>query len=279
MDKFLMANFGRFIAFLFLFFVVVMFVGSCASDADKAQKERTVEELYNEGYEALGKHNYEKAAKMFDELERQHPYSSWASKAELMAAYSYYENEKYDDAILALDRFIQLHPGNKNTPYAYYMRAMCFYEQISDVYRDQKITLLARDALQEVFRRFPDSVYARDAKVKYDLTIDHLAGKEMAIGRYYQEQNDILAALNRYQQVVIEYQTTTHVQEALYRLVECYTTLGLKKEAIRSAAVLGYNYPNSEWYDMAYKLAELDAEQLKKIKEEEAENSWLGLSF
>ncbi len=274
-----MATFGRFIALLLLLFIIILVVGSCSSDNAVPQEDTSVEELYNEGYEALNRNNYEKAARMFDELERQHPYSSWSAKAQLMAAYAYYENEKYDDAILTLDRFIQLHPGNKSAPYAYYLRAICFYQQISDVYRDQKITLLAKDALQEVFRRFPNSVYARDAKVKYDLTVDHLAGKEMAIGRYYQKRGDILAALNRYREVIIEYQTTTHVQESLYRLVECYTTLGLKKEAVRSAAVLGYNYPNSEWYDMAYKLAELDEEQLQKIKEEEANRSWFGLPF
>lgn len=273
-----MAAFGRFIAFLLLLFIILLVINGCSTDESKYQEDRTVEDLYTEGYNALNNENYDKAAKMFDELERQHPYSSWASKAELMAAYAYYENEKYDDAILALDRFIQLHPGNKDIAYAYYMRAMCFYHQISDVYRDQRITILARDALQEVFRRFPNTVYARDAKVKYDLTVDHLAGKEMSIGRYYQEQKDILAALNRYIEVVIEYQTTTHIQEALYRLVECYTILGLNKEAIRSAAVLGYNYPNSEWYEMAYKLAELDEEKLKQIKEEE-EHSWFGLPF
>jgi len=266
----------RFLLLGFLLFLIFLFATSCSSDGQKPVEERSVESLYNEGYQKIQAENYADAAKMFDEVERQHPYSSWAAKAQLMAAYAYYENEKYDDAIMALDRFIQLHPGNKDAAYAYYLRAQCYYLQISDVYRDQKMTLLAKDALAEVFRRFPASPYARDARIKYDLTVDHLAGKEMAVGRYYLNREMYLAALNRFQVVIMQYQTTTHVEEALYRLVETYTALGLKKEAMRAAAVLGHNYPASEWYDMAYKIAELDAEKLAELKKQEAENSWFG---
>lgn len=253
--------------FLALFaFIIFLFATSCSTN-EKVEQTRSVESLYEEAKFELDRENYERSAQLFDEVERQHPYSKWASKSELMAAYSYYEDEKYDDAIMALDRFIQLHPGNKDAAYAYYLKAVCYYEQISDVYRDQKITLLAKDALEDVFRRFPKSSYAKDARVKYDLTIDHLAGKEMAVGRWYLGQELYLAALNRFQVVVVQYQTTTHIEEALYRLVECYTLLGLPAEAIRVAAVLGYNYPNSEWYKMAYDVALTDVESLKKAEE------------
>lgn len=276
-----MGTLFRFFWLLLLIFIIFLVVSGCASDKQviNTDTERTVESYYKEAFELLKKEKYSEAAKVFDELERQHPYSSWAAKAELMGAYAYFESEKYDDAILTLDRFIQLHPGHKDIPYAYYLRAICFYQQISDVYRDQKITLLAKDALQEVYRRFPSSKYARDAKIKYDLTVDHLAGKEMAIGRYYLNQGQYLSALNRFREVVLNFQTTNHIEEALYRLVETYTLLGLKADAIRSAAVLGYNYPNGEWYIKAYKLAELDEEKLKKLRAEEEENSWLGMSF
>ena len=193
---------------------------------------------------------------MFDEVERQHPYSVWATKAQLMAAYAHYRDAQYEDALNALDRFIQLHPGNRDIAYAYYIRALSYYEQISDVKRDQRMTELALQSFDEVTRRFPDTKYARDAREKIDLTRDHLAGKEMDIGRYYLRRNQHLAAINRFRQVVEDYDTTTHVPEALHRLVEAYMALGLTEEARRSAAVLGYNFPDSPWYVASYQLVE-----------------------
>ena len=196
--------------------------------------------------------NYTSAAKEFDEVERQHPYSVWAPRAQLMAAYAHYQNNKYDDAINALDRFIQLHPGNRDVAYAYYLKGISYYEQISDVGRDQAMTQLALNALDEVVRRYPTTEYARDAKLKIDLARDHLAGKEMEIGRFYLNQGEYLAAINRFRRVIIDYQTTTHVPEALYRLVESYLALGVDSEAQATAAVLGYNYPGSQWYAESY---------------------------
>jgi outer membrane protein assembly factor BamD len=169
-----------------------------------------------------------------------------------MAAFSYYQSNKYDDAIIALDRFIQLHPGHRDIPYAYYLKALCFYEQISDVGRDQRMTQLALDALAEVVKRFPESPYSRDARLKIELAIDHLAGKEMDVGRYYQKQQQYVAAINRYRVVIERYQTTTHVPEALHRLVESYLALGVKDEAQQAAAVLGHNFPGSDWYADSY---------------------------
>ena len=173
-------------------------------------------------------------------------------KAQLMGAFARYRGNKYDDAIGALDRFIQLHPGNRDTVYAYYLKALSYYEQITDVGRDQETTARARAALDELVRRFPDSRYSRDAKLKLDLTLDHLAGKEMEIGRYYLTRKQYLAGINRFRRVVDLYQTTTHVPEALHRLTECYLALGLEEEARKTASVLGHNYPGSEWYTDSY---------------------------
>lgn len=216
--------------------------------------EKPVEELYNRAMDAMAAQEWEAAAKGFDEVERQHPYSVWANKAQLMAAYSYYQKNQYSEAISAADRFIQLHPGSKETPYAYYLTAVCYYEQITDVGRDQKITQQALSALEEVVRRYPSSEYARDARLKIDLTRDHLAGKEMTIGRYYLRNNQQIAAINRFKAVIEKFQTTTHVPEALHRLAEAYMSLGIVEEAQNVAAVLGYNYPGSEWYVDTYTL-------------------------
>ena len=200
--------------------------------------------------------NYENAAIAFNEVDRQHPYSVWATKAQLMSAYAYYQNNKYDDAIVSLDRYIQLHPSNRDVPYAYYLKALSYYEQISDVSRDQKITEFALKLLNEVVVRFPNSRYARDAKLKIDLTRDHLAGKEMAIGRYYENQGQYLAAINRFVKVAENFQTTSHVPEALHRLTESYLALGLVNQANKTAAILGHNFPGSEWYIDAYEIVE-----------------------
>ncbi len=236
--------------------VLALSLPACSSD-DKdlnAQVETPVEELYNNAQAALKAKEYDEATRLFEEVERQHPYSQWATKAQLMAAYSAYEGDNYDDAILALDRFIELHPGSGDIDYAYYLKALAYYEQISDVARDQGITQQALEAFNTLVQRFPDSKYTRDAKMKMDLTNDHLAGKQMEIGRYYLNRGETNAAINRFRMVVKDYQTTTHTPEALHRLVECYLSLGLHTEAERVAAVLGYNYPGSSWYQDTYKI-------------------------
>ena len=228
-------------------------LGACV--AKKAEYiERPVETLYNEAMDALLANDFDTATQKFDEVERQHPYSLWANKAQLMAAYSYYLSNLYDEAIVALDRFIQLHPTSKDVAYAYYLKGLSYYEQISDVSRDQLMTELALSTLDELIKRFPESKYARDAKLKIDLTKDHLAGKEMEIGRYYHTQRQYLAAINRFKNVIDDYQTTTHVPEALHRLTEAYLAFGMKIEAKKTAAVLGHNFPGSEWYLDSYRL-------------------------
>jgi len=219
-----------------------------------------VEELYNRGVDALTSKRYALAATEFDDVEQYYPYSTWALNAQLMHGYAEYLDQKYLDAISALDRFIQLHPTHRDIGYAYYLRALSFYEQIGDIKRDQKGTQEALAALQEVVTRFPESAYARDARLKLDLCHDQLAGKEMDIGRFYEKQHLYAAAIGRFQRVVDDYQTTNHVAEALERLVEIYLKLGLPDEAKRTAAVLGHNYPGSEWYADSY--AQLAADGL-----------------
>ena len=251
-------------------------LAACGSD-DVAVPyvERPVEDLYNDAIAALAEgEDYTIAAQKFEEVERQHPYSVWATKAQLMAAYSYYLNNSYDEAIDALDRFIALHPGSPDIAYAHYLKALSYYEQISDVERDQKMTRLALESLEEIVRRFPETEYARDAGLKIDLTRDHLAGKHMAIGRYYLRRNQYLAAINRFRLVIKDYQTTTHVPEALHRLVEANLALGLTSEAQSTAAVLGYNFPGNDWYLDSYAL--LTGQDLRP---EEDKGSWISRTW
>jgi outer membrane protein assembly factor BamD len=235
---------------------------------------RPVQAIYNDAVDALESSRYERAAKLFDDVEREYPYSVWATKAQLMAGYSYYQASKYDEAVISLDRFIQLHPGNRDIAYANYLKALSYYEQISDVVRDQGTTEKARAALGEVVRRFPNSRYARDAKLKLDLTNDHLAGKEMEVGRYYLTRGYYLAAINRFRSVIDNYQTTSHVPEALHRLVEAYTALGIEEEARKAAAVLGHNFPGSEWYLDSYAIAAGEDLREKKAKKGLISRAW-----
>ncbi|MEX0694426.1 MAG: outer membrane protein assembly factor BamD [Rhodospirillales bacterium] len=236
--------------------LVMASLSACTVKEEPEYVERPVSSIYNSAMNYLQDDYYKDAAREFDEVERQHPYSVWATKAQLMAAYAYYQSNRYDDAIIALDRFTQLHPASRDAAYAYYLKALCYYEQISDVARDQKMTELALSSLSEVMKRFPESQYARDARVKIDLTHDHLAGKEMNIGRYYLTQKQYLAAINRFRTVVEKYDTTTHVPEALHRLTEAYLALGVTGEARKTASVLGHNFPNSDWYQDSYYLFE-----------------------
>jgi len=236
--------------------VVLGSLAACANTDEAEYVERPAEELYAEGQDLLNDQSYRSAAKAFEEVERQHPYSQWAVRGRLMSAYAYYEGEMYIEAQAALQSFIDLHPGHKDVPYAYYLLARSYYDQISDVGRDQEMTREALAAFEELMRRFPDSDYARDATLKADLARDHLAGKEMEIGRYYQNRQQYVAAINRFQNVVDTYQTTTHVPEALHRLTESYLALGVIDEAKASAAVLGHNYPESDWYTRSFSLIE-----------------------
>jgi len=240
-------------------------LAGCATGRGKKGAEsnryiaRDVDTLYNLAKEELDNHNYKLAAALFDEVERQHPYSIWARRAQLMSAFSHYLAHSYPESIEAAQRFMSIHPGNKDAPYALYLIAIDYYEQIADVYRDQKITQEALDAMGELIRRYPDSAYAADARLKVDLIEDHLAGKEMEIGRFYQRRHDWMASVIRFRKVVDTYETTSHTPEALMRLTESYLELGVLDEARKSAAVLGANYPGTEWYSRAYALIRKNA--------------------
>lgn len=230
-------------------------LSACSSDdSEDTYIARDVELIYNVAQENLERGRYRFAAAAFDEVERQHPYSVWARRAQLMAAYSAYMSNSYDDAILSAQRFLQLHPGNSSAPYAYYLIALCHYEQISDVGRDQNKTEQAEAALIEVIRRFPESEYAQDAQLKLALTQDHLAGKDMEVGRFYLKRKEYLSATIRFHRVIERFQTTSHAPEALHRLVESYLAMGVYDEAKRAAEVLGANYGNTKWYRYSYSL-------------------------
>lgn len=235
-----------------------MALGGCSvlhkKKPELAYEERPVDLLYRVGAQDLDEHKWNDAVAYFREVERQHPYSEWSRHAILMSAYAHYEANDYAEAIADADRFISLYPGNVSTPYAYYLKAICYFEQIVDVNRDQANTDSARDALTEVVKRYPNTEYATDARVKLDMVADQLAGKEMSVGRFYLRAGNPIAAIGRFHEVVDKYQTTSHTPEALYRLVVCYLQLGLTKEATDDGAVLGYNYPGSIWYQAAYKL-------------------------
>ena len=242
---------------------------------DAAQyNERPVEQIYADAWAQINKGEWENAAKQFNEVDRQHPYSVWARRAMLMSAFCSYQANKYSDAVSTADQYISLHPGSHEVAYAFYLKAISLYEQIVDVSRDQSNTAGALVALQDVVQRFPDTEYARDATLKIDLTQDHLAGKEMAVGRYYLTRGDYIGAINRFRVVIEQYQTTPQIAEALERLTEAYYALGLDSEAQTAAAVLGANYPGSEWYKDAYNL--LKGRNLKPVEDK---GSWISQAF
>ncbi len=217
-------------------------------------EERPVELLYATGADRLDRGLWNQAVVYFQEVERQHPYSEWSRRAILMQGYAHYQANNYSEAIADAERFISLYPGNPTAAYAYYLKAVCYFEQIVDVGRDQAATGQALNSLREVVQRYPTTEYAQDARLKIDMVNDQLAGKEMTIGRWYLRNGDTLAAIGRFKRVIERYETTSHTPEALYRLVESYTTLGLMDEARRNGAVLGHNYPGDAWYSDAYRL-------------------------
>jgi outer membrane protein assembly factor BamD len=253
-----MPSFNRSITVLMIA-AVALPLAACAGNGNRSRADtlyvaRDVNTLYNSAKQRLDRGQYPVAAALFDEVERQHPYSVWARRAQLMSAFSYYLAKDHQKSIDSARRFLAIHPGNKDAPYAHYLVALNYYEQIEDVSRDQSSTRQALDSLGELVRRFPQTRYAADARLKTDLVRDHLAGKEMEIGRFYQRREQWLAAAVRFRTVVDEYQTTTHAPEALMRLTESYLALGVHDEARKAAAVLGANYPNTQWYQRAYNL-------------------------
>jgi outer membrane protein assembly factor BamD len=233
------------------------------SKGDTAYVARDVNTLYAAAKKTMDNGDYDQAAKLFDEVERQHPYSIWARHAQIMSAFNYYLAKKYTDSVNSARRFLTIHPGSPEAPYAQYLIGMSYYEQIPDPTRDQTPTVSAQEAFGELVRRYPDTRYASDARLKLDLINDHLAGKEMEIGRFYQRSGQWLAATYRFREVIDKYQTTSQVPEALERLVECNLVLGIPDEARRNAAVLGANFPGSYWYKQSLKLLGEDQRHIR----------------
>jgi outer membrane protein assembly factor BamD len=233
------------------------------------------DKLYNEGLYLLNtKHDYRQAAKRFEEVDRQHPYSEWARKALIMSAYAHYEGTQYDESVTAAKRYVTLHPGSPDAAYAQYLIGASYFDQIPDISRDQQRTEKALQALDEVVRKYPGTEYAAGAKRKMEVARDQLAGKEMDTARYYQKKRDYIAAVNRFKVVITQYQTTRHVEEALMRLAETYMTLGIVNEAQTAAAVLGHNFPDSPWYKDAYRLVKGGG-----LEPYEDQGSWISKAF
>jgi outer membrane protein assembly factor BamD len=237
--------------------------------------DEPADRIYNEGLYLLNvKRDTKGAAKRFEEVDRQHPYSEWARKSLIMSAYAYYEAGAYDDSINSARRYIQLHPGSPDAAYAQYLIGASYFDQIRDVSRDQDRTEKAISTLDEVVRKYPNTEYAVSAKKKIEQGRDQLAGQVMSVGRYYMERRDYTGAINRFKMVVTKYQTTRHVEEALLRLTEGYLALGVVGEAQTSAAVLGHNFPDSRWYKDAYALL-----NERGLEPSENKGSWISRAF
>jgi outer membrane protein assembly factor BamD len=255
-------------------------LGACSSFDLFAKKDDTppdepADRLYNEGLYLLNaKKDARDAVKKFEEVDRQHPYSEWARKSLLMSAYAYYQAGEYDDCVNAAKRYVTLHPGSQDAAYAQYLIASSYFEEIPDVTRDQARTERALAALEEVIRKYPTTEYANSSKLKIEAARDQLAGKEMEIGRYYLKKKDYTGAINRFKVVVTKYQTTRHVEEALMRLTESYMALGITDEAQTAAAVLGHNFPDSQWYKHAYAVVKTGG-----VEPKENQGSWISRAF
>jgi outer membrane protein assembly factor BamD len=260
---------------------ILAFVPGCSTwtslfgEKDEVVPDEPADKLYNEGVFLLNeKKDNKQAAKKFEEVDRQHPYSEWARKSLLMSAYSYYEAGSYEESITASKRYIALHPGTPDAAYAMYLVGVSYFDQIPDVSRDQGRTERAIAALEEVVRKFPNTEYAANARRKVEGARDQLAGKEMTVGRYYESKKNFIGAINRFKIVVTQYQTTRHVEEALMRLTECYMTLGIVPEAQTAAAVLGHNFPESAWYKDAYGMLKGQG-----FEPQENNGSWISKAF
>lgn len=269
------------LARMLLILPMLAFVAGCSTwslfggDKEEVLPDEPAEKLYNEGVYYLNeKHDPKAAAKKFEEVDRQHPYSEWARKSLLMSAYSYYDAKNYDESVSSAKRYISLHPGTSDAAYAMYLVGASYFDQIPDVSRDQGRTEKAMAALEEVIRKFPDSEYAASARRKIEGARDQLAAKEVTIGRYYEDKKNFTGAINRFKIVVTRYQTTRHVEEALMRLTECYLTLGIVPEAQTAAAVLGHNFPDSPWYKDAYQMVKAQG-----LEPQEDSGSWISRAF
>lgn len=257
--------------------VMSLALAGCASQSDKDDVTLDAtppEQMYNEGLALMNEGKFTRALKRFEDLDRTHPYSDWSRKAILMQAYSSHQVGAYTDSISAAKRYITLYPANEDAPYAMFLIGEGYFKQMPDVSRDQDLTKRAQAAYQEILQRYPQSSYAGEARKRIEITRDQIAGQEMFVGRYYLDKRQYLASINRFKTVVSEYQTTRHVEEALARLVECYFALGVATEAQTAAAVLGHNFPESQWYKDSYKLLASGG-----LEPRESGDSWISKAF
>ncbi|WP_020177871.1 outer membrane protein assembly factor BamD [Methylopila sp. M107] len=264
-------------ALRFAALVAVALPISACSLFDKKEElapDEPADKLYSEGLQGLNEKDYDKAKKKFAEVDRQHPYTDWGRKSVLMTTYTSYKNGKWDDAIQTGSRYVQLHPTSPDAAYAQYLVGMSYYNQVPDVSRDQERTTKAITVFDELVRRWPTSEYAEPAKRRASVARDQLAGKEMQVGRFYLQRKDYTGAINRFRIVVSQYQQTRHVEEALHRLVEAYLSLGITGEAQTAAAILGHNYPDSEWYKESYALLNTSG-----VAPQENQGSWISRAF
>lgn len=273
LDRFRGAGFAFYLALASVAFVLPL-SGCADNDKNAILPDEPADKLYNEGLTLLNRKEYSDAAKKFEEVDRQHPYSDWARKSLLMSAFAYYQEQKHDETIAAARRYVSLHPGSQDAAYAQYLIASSYYDRIPDITRDQQATERAMRALEEVVRKYPDTEYAEGARRKIEVARDQLAGKEMLIGRFNMDKRNFTGAINRFKVVVTQYQTTRHVEEALMRLTESYMALGIVNEAQTAASVLGHNFPSSEWYRDAYKLVESGGNVVQENKD-----SWISRAF
>lgn len=272
-ERFLGAGCGFYLA-LAATALALPLAGCAGDDKNFIAADEPADKLYNEGLTLLNRREFSDAAKKFEEVDRQHPYSEWARKSLLMSAFAYYSEQKHDETINAARRYVSLHPGSNDAAYAQYLIASSYFDRIPDITRDQQETERAMRSLEEVIRKYPDTEYAEGSRRKLEIARDQLAGKEMLIGRYYMDQRNFTGAINRFKTVVTQYQTTRHVEEALMRLTESYMALGVVNEANTAAAVLGHNFPSSSWYRDAYKLVESGGNMPQENKD-----SWISKAF
>jgi outer membrane protein assembly factor BamD len=259
------------------FALVALALAGCSmfDKTEPVAPDEPADKLYNEGLYLLNsKKDPKNAAKKFEEVDRQHPYSEWARKALIMSAFAYYQGNAYDDCINTARRYVTLHPGSPDAAYAQFLIGSSYFDQMPEISRDQDRTEKAMQALDEVVRKYPDSEYAVAAKRKIEIARDQLAGKEIDIGRQNLNSRNFVGAINRFKVVVTRYQTTRHVEEALFRLTEAYMALGIVEEAQTSAAVLGHNFPDSRWYKDAYALM-----QERGVEPNENKGHWISQAF
>jgi len=262
---------------LLLVVAVALAVAGCSGKgkekSDVSLEGKSPEAIFNSGEALLSKRKASKAAIRFSEVERLYPYSDWAKRSVIMSAFAHHEAEEYEESRAAAQRYLDFYPADDDAPYAQYLIALSFYDQIDDVSRDQGVTFQALQALRTTVERYPDSEYANSALLKFDLALDHLAGKEMEIGRYYLKRGHYAAAINRFRIVVEDFQTTTHTPEALHRLVESYISLGIEADAQTAGAILGYNFQGSDWYKDSHVL--LTGQGIATDAENKKSSRWL----